>query len=158
MGFSNSSLITNTQENKTLKDQIERERYEHRRALMNQEDKTFLEVIKPLEEELEEKVELLDEVKSIYGEENNNWEDEENFLDACRDRERVFEKFHEGTLVEQEEVEKVEDKLEASQIKEKSLDILVYGIGWDQILDICDKNTQERLIELGHFIKDDFAR
>lgn len=55
--------------------------------------------------ELEEKVELLDEVKSIYGEENNNWEDEENFLDACRDRERVFEKFHEGTLVEQGEVE-----------------------------------------------------
>jgi hypothetical protein len=38
-------------ENTKLKEQIERERYEHKKALTNQEDKTFLEVIKPLEED-----------------------------------------------------------------------------------------------------------
>ena len=198
MGFSNSSLITNTQENKTLKDQIERERYEHRRALMNQEDKTFLEVIKPLEDEveslqeqleyniymkekhdnltdeyleLEEQVELLKEVKEIYGEENNNWEDDDFFLDACRERESVFEKYHEGTLVEQEELEfsrcankkavlknkELKDENKKLKAKADCFTALVYGIGWETLHELCDDTTTARLIESGEFVPEDFA-
>ncbi len=219
MGFSNSSLTTNTQENEELKkqleddtrqvhqlfkeneelkDQIERERYEHRRALMNQEDKTFLEVIKPLEDEVEslqeeililkmklasahenadiqkhnevagviievndrlkEQLGLLEKVKKIYGEENNNWEDDEFFLDACKEREEVFDKYHHGTLVEDPDpLGENKKKLEEATAKAKCLDALVYGIGWEHLNELCDDTTKERLIESGQFVPEDFT-
>ena len=46
-----------------LKDQIERERYEHKKALMNQEDKTFLGEIKPLEDQVETLHKELEDLK-----------------------------------------------------------------------------------------------
>ena len=274
MGFSNDCLITNKP---TLKDQIERERYEHQKEITKQQDKLYLEEVSPMEKQIEElsdqveaekkqryednetarrviqeitknneqkqdeideledqihswicacdgyadcpdeledyihrsiheddelyskyvdpielreqvaslkdklheQVELIKKVKKIYGTAGgtgfNGWDDSTpSFLDACKDREKVYDMFHQGELVEVVEKEKVQEKLdEAMKIievakemkpelkemekKAKSLDHLIYGIGWDHIQELCDQNTQERLIELGHFVKDDFA-
>lgn len=42
------------EENKQLKDQIERERYEHNREIMKQQDTHYLEEVSPLEKQVEE--------------------------------------------------------------------------------------------------------
>ena len=69
----------------------------------------------------EESHELLNKVKEIYGEECNNWEDDETFLFACGERESVFERYHEGTLVELETLEKQQEENEKLKEEMKKL-------------------------------------
>ena len=158
MGFSNSSLITNTQENeeelkilKTYREEMGKIQKEfdviedivdvlpfiqqlkeeililkmklasaHENADI-QKHNEVAGVIIEVNDRLKEQLGLLEKVKKIYGEENNNWEDDEFFLDACKQREEVFDKYHHGTLVEQEELEaetkqRYEDNEKARQV------------------------------------------
>ena len=274
MGFSNDCLITNKP---TLKDQIERERYEHQKEITKQQDKLYLEEVSPMEKQIEElsdqveaekkqryednetarrviqeitknneqkqdeideledqihswicacdgyadcpdeledyihrsiheddelyskyvdpielreqvaslkdklheQVELIKKVKKIYGTAGgtgfNGWDDSTpSFLDACKDREKVYDMFHQGELVEVVEKEKVQEKLdEAMKIievakemkpelkemekKAKSLDHLIYGIGWDHIRELVMEDVEQELIKLGYFVEEDFG-
>lgn len=162
------------EENKTIKGEYYTEsefngEYPFRRQMTKNELIGYCQVVHQLNrqhkriigesiDELANRQILILKVKEIYGEENNNWEDDDFFISQVQERERVYTKFHEGTLVEDPDpLGENKKKLEEATAKAKCLDALVYGIGWEHLNELCDGTTKARLIESGQFVPEDFA-
>jgi hypothetical protein len=112
------------EENKQLKDQIERERYEHNKEIMKQQDAHYLEEVSPLEKQVEE---LSEENEKFKKERNTIWEtmSKEPALllllpDSMYDADMESESESEDEEEESEEMKKL--LKENEELKKKILD------------------------------------
>lgn len=116
------------EENKKLKDQIERERYEHNREIMKLQDTHYLEEVSPLEKQVEELKQELDKHQ-----------------DPTENEKRLLKQLANGFL------------LEIQTLKPKATAWDIHNRGdWEQVSQGWDKQQCLDLIECGECEPEDF--